>query len=70
MEWQVFHRYNELVKEGKAKQLTCPDCQGNLVTKADKNDNPMLHCFACDTNIRLGLDAYGQIRAVVSEFYV
>jgi len=70
MEWEVFHRYNELVKQSKAKQLACPDCGGNLVTKADEKTNPMLYCFACDTNIRPGLDVYGQIRSVVSEFYV
>jgi len=70
MEWSIFHNYRRLAQDGKAKPLTCPDCDNQLFTQADENNDPILWCIACDTKILPGLDMYDQIKAVVREHYV
>jgi len=61
-----FHKYNNLVTEGKTKPLSCPDCQVRLVTRVS-DDQLYLYCCGCDTKIWPGLDVLDQIRAVVKE---
>lgn len=70
MEFQVFHKYNRLVRRGLAEPLLCPNDDNRLVVAIGEDDEPMLHCYFCDTNIKPGLRLYERIRAIVSEYYV
>jgi len=65
--WEYVHAYRNLAEEGKVRFLSCPDCNENLISRIDEDEEPMFWCPICDTTIRPGLDMYDQIRAVVNE---
>ena len=70
--WTIWHRFNRLVKEEKARPILCPDCETVLFTrvKGEVDDTPFLWCHVCDTFLSPGLDVYSRVRAVVSEHYL
>lgn len=68
----IVHTYNNLVEEGKAAPLLCPDDNIQLISMIDADtdsEDPVMWCTACDTKFRFGLDTWKQIEAVVKEHY-
>lgn len=68
--WMLVHRYQRLVRLGDARPFTCPDCQQELVFLPDIEDEPVLWCAYEDHGYTPGLQFWGDVRAVVSEFYL
>lgn len=68
MEFQVFHRYNRLVRRGLAKPLTHA-CGQVYVTGFGVDDEPVLKCLYCDSVTVPGQRLYDDIRAVVKEHF-
>lgn len=68
--WWYFHTFRRLAEEGKVRPLSCPDCDANLITRLNKEneDLPDLWCSICDTKFSPGLDLFAQIQAVVGEW--
>lgn len=69
MEFQIFHRYNRLVRRGQAKPLTCPHCESVYTLRTTEDAEPVLQCLTCDSLVQPGLALYQNIKAVVKEFY-
>lgn len=71
--WRIIHSYQNIVDDGNARPLRCPDDDAVLVSTMDihdrSNPDPVLWCGACDKRIRPGLDVWDQITAVVKEHY-
>lgn len=70
LDYQVFHKYMYLVKDGHAKELTCRHDGYPLTLVLGPDDGPALRCFMCQTLTLPGLDMYAQIRAVVTEWFM
>lgn len=67
--FELFHKYNKLVRRQLARPLICQKCEGFLVTQQDKNGDLVLKCYACNSVISPGLGMIGNIRAVVKEHF-
>lgn len=65
--WELFHNYRRLVAVGKARQLTCPECENILITRLGIQDDLVLWCVGCLKTFKPGLDVIQQVRAVVNE---
>lgn len=65
MDFKPFHQHMRLSYVGKVEPLVCPDDGERLgVMCADpyaEELEPMLHCFACGSNIRPGLDLFQKV---------
>lgn len=68
--WLLIHRYRQLVRDGQARPFTCPNCGQELTTVPDKDDEPVLWCTYDDEGYTPGVQFWGDVRAVVSEFYL
>lgn len=68
--WAVIHRYNRLANAGKARVLTCPDCEGEFVFMLGPNDDPVAWCPHEDRTFYPGIDFWDRIKSVVSEHYL
>ncbi len=66
-EFQLFHNYNRLVREGVALPLTC-SCGTLLVTRIGKGDRLYLWCATEDTMTRPGGNTLDRVRGVVEEW--
>lgn len=65
MDFQIFHRYNKLVRRGVAKPLT-HHC-GQEYTIMNGSGEPVLRCWYCNTLTEPGKTLYDGIVAVVKE---
>jgi len=63
-------RYNGLVRDGQARPFTCPDCSNALQTARSDNDDVVLVCPYDNSAFRPGANWWGDVKAVVSEFYI
>lgn len=71
MEWSTFHRYRNLVNEGKAREILCPEDGAGLISRIHgKDDDPHFWCPACEAFTKPGLNVYSQMQAVVSEHFM
>lgn len=70
MEFQTFHRYNKLAKQGLVKPLACYTCRTTYILRVTEDDEPVLQCLLCDALIQPGLRLYQEICAVVKEHYL
>jgi hypothetical protein len=61
MDFQVFHDYRKLVRRGLAPPLTC-FCRTEYVVRIDDSDEPVLHCYTCDTITRPGIKIIDQMK--------
>lgn len=66
-EWQLFHNYNRLVRQGVADPLRC-SCGTEYVTSAGNQNELMLWCFSCDTKTRPGVNTVTRVKGTVSEW--
>jgi hypothetical protein len=66
-EFQLFHTYNRLVREGKALPLLCP-CGNLLVTRLGKGDRLYLWCSTENTWTRPGGNFLARVQGVVEEW--
>jgi hypothetical protein len=66
-EFQLFHAYNRLVREGKAQPLTC-SCDTEYVTGLGYDDELILWCYTCDTKTRPGENTIARVRGAVGEW--
>lgn len=69
MDFQIFHNYNRLVRRGLAKPLE-HSCGGQYVLAMGEKDLPVLKCYSCNTTTLPGTKMYGDIKAVVEEWFV
>lgn len=67
--FDMFHKYNRLVRRNLVKPLTCPSCGTAYVTGLGPEDELVLLCVVCDTKTSPGEDTIGRVRAVVSEHF-
>jgi hypothetical protein len=67
--WELIHAYRNLAESGKVRFLSCPNDDNNLITMRDKEENPALWCFECNTTLIIGMDLYDQMRAVIERHY-
>jgi hypothetical protein len=65
-EFQLFHTYLGLVREGKAKPILCPFCEHEFIV-SHENGDLRLSCYTCDTKIVPGFDTVSNVKAVVKE---
>lgn len=68
--WLMLHRYKKLVLQGEARPICCPNCKNELAFIPDINDEPVLWCPYDDNGFTPGAEFWGDIRAVVAEFYL
>lgn len=65
--WNTFHKYSQLVRDGKIAPLKCPDCEYILAIRLNEElDLPMLWCSTEDRFIRPGLDLKDRIKELVN----
>jgi len=69
MDFQVFHKYNRLVRRGMVKPLACQHCGTEYVLTIGDEDKPALRCFGCSVVVYPGLRMYEDIVAVVKEHF-
>ena len=65
-EFQLFHAYNRLVREDKAKALLC-SCGTPYVTGV-VSDELVLWCYTCDTKTRPGVNTLARVKGTVEEW--
>jgi hypothetical protein len=65
-EFQLFHAYNRLVREGRAGALLC-SCDTPYVTGVI-NDRLVLRCYFCDTATRPGVNTLARVKGTVEEW--
>lgn len=70
MSFQVFHKYNRLVRRGQAAPLACGRCNQELVLRLGPEDQPALDCMFCNSRILPGMAMYDGILAQVQEFFI
>lgn len=68
--FQLFHRYNKLVRRELVKPLNCKTCDSTLVTGVSDKDELLLKCYTCDSSIVPGLTLLSQVNAVVKEHFI
>lgn len=66
----MFHRYNKLVRRQMVKPLECEVCGLELITGLGDDDELVLKCFMCDTNIVPGVGTLDRVNAVVKEHFL
>jgi len=62
--WEIIHKYRHLVDEGKAEELVCR-CGAVQTVGLDPNDEPMLRCLSCRTNVTPGIDFWDHLWAII-----
>jgi len=70
MDFQTFHKYNRLVREGKAQPLRCDVCKNEVVTRLGELDSVVLWCYSCNSYTLPGLNTCDKVRALVEEYFV
>lgn len=68
--WQLLHRYKGLVKVGQARDFLCPECHNSLQSLRDNDSNPVLWCPYDDSVFVPGAEFWGDVKAVVTEYYL
>jgi hypothetical protein len=69
MDFQVFHRYNKLVRRDLADPLLCTVCDSEYIVALGAFDEPVLKCLTCRSTIYPGLTTYDDLRAAVSQYF-
>lgn len=69
MDFQIFRKYEKLVRRGIAKPLTCSRCNNEMKTVFGERDEPRLYCAFCNTLLRPTRNVYDDIVAQVREFF-
>lgn len=67
MDIQVFHAYNNLVDQGFAEPLRCPDCSKRYVLRVTEDNEPYFACMWCDTVAHPGIRMYNDVLEAVKE---
>lgn len=67
--FDLFHKYNRLVRREMAKPLMCWRCRAGLVTSLDKNDELVLICYLCGAEVAPGTALIDQVRKTVVSYY-
>lgn len=70
MSFQVFHKYNRLVRRGQAAPLACGRCNQQLVVRLGPEDQPALDCTTCNSRTLPGMAIYDRVLAQVQEFFI
>lgn len=70
MDFQTFHKYNRLVRQGKASSLRCDACKSEVVTRLGPLDSVVLWCYGCNSYTTPGLNTCDRVRAVVEEHFM
>lgn len=65
MDFQIFHRYNKLVRRGLTKPINC-NC-GHEYALMNDDGEPALRCWYCNTLTHPGKGLYDELVAVVNE---
>jgi hypothetical protein len=68
--FRLFHRYNKLVRRGLVRPLVCKSCATPYITAVDGDDELILRCLACPSDVTPGIDTIGKVRAVVTEHFL
>jgi hypothetical protein len=68
--FDMFHKYNRLVRRGLVKPLACTRCGNPVVTSLTNEDALVLVCFTCDSEVKPGKDTIANVGAVVGEHFV
>jgi len=68
--WLLLHRYEHLTRLGQARSFLCPECENRLKFLPDAQDEPVLWCPYDDNGYTPGLQFWGDVYAVVTEFYL
>jgi hypothetical protein len=66
-EFQLFHTYNRLVRQGFADALTC-SCGMEYVTGVSPEQDLILYCYQCNTKTRPGVNMLAKVKGVVGEW--
>lgn len=70
--WELIHAYFTMADNDQASKLRCPD-DGMLyyiiLDKDTSNPDPVLHCTYCQSNTRMGSNAWRQILEAVKAKY-
>lgn len=67
--FNLFHRYNKLVRRGMTKPLQCKHCGEGLYTSLGEDDVLVLICYGCDSETLPGIGQIDGVRAVVKEHF-
>lgn len=68
--FDLFHKYNRLVRRSLVKPVSCTTCNGTLTTSLGKDDELVLVCYSCDYELVPGTALIDEIRAIVKEHFV
>ena len=68
MEFEVFHKYNRLVRRGQAPRLT-HSCGKEFFLQLGKDDEPALYCAWCNIVSSPNLSVYREIEKTVQEHF-
>lgn len=68
--FDLFHKYNRLVRRRLTKPLACEACGHNLTTSLGSDDSLILVCYVCPYEVKPGTRLIEQVRAVVKEHFV
>lgn len=66
----MFHRYNKLVRRGLVQPLNCKTCATPYITAVGPDEELVLRCYVCPSDVKPGLDTLSKVRAVVTEHFV
>jgi hypothetical protein len=69
MDFQLFHKYNKLVRRNLVEPLTCNHCDTEYVIQIGAFDEPVLRCLPCATIVYPGIRAYEEMKAVVNHYF-
>lgn len=63
--WSMIHAHRELVDEGRANPILCPDCGAELVVKPNDDAEPVLKCQPCAVTYTPGKAVWDQMEKVL-----
>jgi hypothetical protein len=64
-EFHLFHRYRRLSARGIVDPLLHNNCEGELYTSLDKDDELVLVCVYCNATVIPGLNLINRVRKTV-----
>ena len=66
-EFELFHAYNRLAREGKVPELKC-SCGTTYVTGLGHDEELILWCYTCDTKTHPGENTFARVKGAVGEW--
>lgn len=67
--FNLFHRYNKLVRRDLARPLK-HTCGSGYITAMGEDEELVLRCLSCGTDTVPGIGTIGRVRAVVKEHFL